>query len=138
MNDAITNMTKEEGIDYIKNNNVSKSEMLHILNTLKSKGIKVIPNEVRIGDVFFHRELVHPAVVISLKKDYCYSLLLTNNDKLPETTIANSRFYSESYITKTLVINTRAYIEKNFHGIFNNNTQLLKIKKEFKLFIKNI
>jgi len=93
-------------------------------------------NDVKIGDIFRFAELGgHPAVVISIKRGICYSLLLTT-----EATCSNilfpvtSRFLQNNYITDTLVSCYPDKVKKNLMAIYGHRKELMKAKQ----LVKNI
>jgi hypothetical protein len=130
--------TKEEAIEIIKNQEISKKDILHLLYNLKRTSFKLTPNAIKIGDVYMNKELAHPCLIIGIKGNVCHSLMLTSNPEIPHVDICKSRFYNEGVISYTFIINSIEYTTLNFQGVYENRTHVREIKKLFKNYIKNI
>ncbi len=97
-------------------------------------------DDVKIGDVFRFAELGgHPAVVISIRRGICYSLLLTTESTCSGILFqVKSRYLQNNYITNTLVSCYPDKVKKNLIAIYGNNKELTKAKQMVKKTIKFI
>lgn len=133
-------LTKEQAIILIEGKSVwTQKEVRTIVHGLKIKTYMHV-DKLKIGDIYIHRVLSHPAVVISIKNNICYSLLITSEETtegiLDE---AKTRYLIyPSFITATMVSNTVEYAQKNLVAIYGNNKHLAAVKKKFKELIKNL
>jgi len=83
------------------------------------------PTTIKAGDVFMHPIFKHPYVVMRRKKGVSICCLLTSNGDFKEVLCkCSSRFFSESYITKTLFTLNESI--GDFMGVYDNNSHLKK------------
>jgi hypothetical protein len=69
-----------------------------------------LPTTLKKGDVIFSFGLNHPIILLYKKKDVWICAMMTSNPKCPEVLCkAESRFFPESYITKTLLSQSVIY-----------------------------
>lgn len=134
-------LTREEILRKIENNDIQGTPAIKQaiqcmkLNT-KMKKFEI----VKVGDVWNNKGLGgHPAVVISIKKDKFYSLLLsTSESKYHNIYKSNSRFFQGSYLTNTVICSSKELIIENFVGTYDSQKELLKVKSIFKKLIYSI
>lgn len=98
-----------------------------------SSGIK--PKTLKKGDIFMHPIFHHPYVFIEKKDNYWLCTLLTSNGEFEEVLEkCKSRFFTESYLTKTLFTITNPV--GSFIGVYDNNRHLgevlIKLKETLK------
>ena len=135
----LINLSKEVIISKIHEKVINMDNIVYVLQTMKTKN-KILPTFIKMGDVFTIKELGnHRCLVIKTTKDLVYSLMITSNENttgIIEPT--KSRFYSALFITSTLIIKSKDYAIANYENSFENNKQVLQVKKTFKLTMKNL
>lgn len=122
-------MTKDEIIEKVNNTeNLKKDKLLGWLRSLPSR-TNIIPQRNKIGDVYMHPVFLHPYVLLKKKGDIWLCTLLTSEDECVEIlTKCDSRFFYDSFVTKAIF--TVSEIKGSYMGIYDNTTQLKKIRKE--------
>ena len=128
-------MDKYQIIDKVNNKgDLAKKDLLHMLKLLPNYD-KVRPNNIKKGDVYMHPIFQHPYIFIEEKDSYWICTLLTSDSKYEQVLEkCDSRFFTESYITKTLF--TLSEKMGSFMGVYDNNRHLSKITKNLKNIMK--
>ena len=121
----VNGLTREEIITHIKTKAINDSNIISAINGMKIKSSLYL-DRIKIGDVYNCRELGnHPCLVIKMKNNLVYSLMLTTNkETIGIIERCESRFYPLSFITQTLIIKSEEYCITNFHSVFENNKQI--------------
>lgn len=124
-------MDKSTLLEKVKTTNFTKEQIIGWVGALPNTSLKLKPNVNKVGDVFTHVVFKHPYILLEQRKDDWVCGLLTTEDTCPEILEkCNSRFFSESYITKALF--TVSKIEGSFMGIYDNTKHLKEIYKKLK------
>lgn len=104
--------------------------MTTITNSVASHKIK-LPTSFKKGDVIFFHQLNHPLILLYRKKNSWICTLMTSDQKCPEILCkAESRFFPESYITKTLLTITE--VRGKYMFPYDNNKHLGVITEALK------
>lgn len=114
--------------------NWSSENVMAMISSLKSIRPTIEKEDIKVGDVFLNVSLHHPAIVIKVKDEIGYCLLMTTEETTPGIlTKLESRFFKFSFITSTLILVPTENISKRFIGIIENHKckQLIKIYKEY-------
>jgi hypothetical protein len=118
-------MNKTIIIDKIKSGDYDEQRLLVWLESLPNVN-KIKPNEYKVGDVLFHKHFKHPYVLLEYKDGWICGLLTSNENCLEVLEQCNSRFFFDSYFTKTLFMVEK--VENEFMlGVFDNNKQIKRI-----------
>lgn len=111
-------------------------EILHMLNTLKI-GKNVNPTTFKVGDVFMHAGLRHPAVILKISNDFVDAVILTTEESCTNILMkCNSRFYADSYFTATISRSNLEHIQ--LHGVYDNIVDIKEVKKLLKQYYKKL
>lgn len=136
----LQNLTREEAFAVLNTHpNLTVKDFRTILGSLRASNHRFKVDTVKIGDIIKATTLgCHPVVIISIKNDICYGLLITSEEKTDGILgTINSRYIS-GYITSTLVVITKTNIIDKIYTIYGNTKELTKYKQIFKNLIKNI
>lgn len=140
-------MILSEVKDYIKSQpndrKLSKNDVLHHLKTITQieKGDqtntstpKFKPKHLKKGDIIKNGVAfkVRPCVVIKVEKDIVYSIPLSTTENSNNLCETKSRFFENSYFSKSIVSNTIEVALKNYTGIYDNSKHLNKVIKQLK------
>lgn len=133
--------TKEELNEQIDNSlkikgSYSAAEVKHLINQVKNPAPDLItPNRVKVGDVFI-RKLSgknRPSVVLKRKNEGFICCSFTSQSDNPMTLRkAETRFEKYGYLSKSVFYYPEEAIKNNFVGIYDNNKDLTKLKRELK------
>jgi len=115
--------------------NYNQNQLLGWLQALPNSTPKVKPNEYQIGDVFMSSAFCHPYVILKKHREGFICSLFTSNAGCPEVLEqCQSRFFAQSYITKTLFITTE--VQGSFMGVYQNNRHLKEVLIKLKQILK--
>ena len=140
-------MTRAEAVNFFnsqKGGHVERKTVVNVLRNLKtSAGEMSCPDCVKVGDVYYHKGLLHYAVVLSVKKGNAVSVLITSDkstDLVPDNRPSlieptRSRFISGVF-TYTTVISTLEEVDKHFVGVYDNVTHLREVKRKLKKYYR--
>ena len=124
-------MDKNEIIKKVKDKHPSQEQLLGWLNALPGNGGKIKPIKFKKGDVHMHPIFNHPYVLLDKKDENWICGLLTTESTCPEILCkCKSRFFSESYFTKTL-FTTKTPIG-SFMMTYENPKHLKEVLAELK------
>lgn len=136
----------------IINTGVSREELIGILKDMSLVGESVIinqpeknkttehkpytktknPNDFKVGDVLMHPVFKHPYVLLENKGDYWICGLFTTEPKCKEILEkCQSRFFTDSYFTRTLITVTKIY--GSFIFPYDNMEHLEEMKRKLNL-----
>lgn len=128
-------MQKEDIIEKVKKGNYNQNQLLGWLQALPNSTPKIKPSEYQIGDVFMSSAFCHPYVLLKKHREGFICGLLTSNAGCPEVLEqCQSRFFGQSYITKTLFITTD--VQGSFMGVYQNNKHLKEVLIKLKQILK--
>lgn len=128
-------MTREEIIERINKGDYTQQRLLGWLKTLPADNNKRKPIEYKTGDVLMHSFFKHPYVLLKKRKNDWLCGLLTSESGCPEILeICQSRFFSESYFTRTLFTTTE--VQGSFINIYGNSKHLAEVLRKVKETLK--
>jgi len=131
-------LTKEQFLLVLDNNELNVKQIKTIINSMKFNQICQQTNELKIGDIVTCR-LRHPSLVIKIKNNLVYSVLLTTEETTEGILMkSNSRFFTTSYLTNTVVVHSLTDSISRFIGLYDNNKDIIEIKKKLKEFYKQL
>ena len=116
-------MIKEDIILKIQENNkelYKKGDVIHHVNMVTPEILK--PSKIKKGDIILGGvgAKIRPCVVVKVLDKLCYLIpLATQNDELAYRKV-KSRFYPESYYTRTIVGMKIEYCLENYVGMLDN------------------
>ena len=117
-------MDKQTLIDRVKKGNFDNQQLLGWLGAMPNTPKK--PTVYKIGDVFLHKIFRHPYVILKQRRGtYICGLLTSESDCSEILEICQSRFFENSYFTKTLF--TVSEEQGNFAGVYENNKHLKEV-----------
>jgi hypothetical protein len=113
------------------------------MNTDPSKSFKFIPpKDIIVGDIVDYniQGQLHPVIIIKVIDKQCFGVVLTtkNNDYCTLSKIENSRVFSESYFSCTIIGLTVEYALTRWRGVFDNPKEIKRVKTLLKQNYKNI
>ena len=120
------------------NPNIKNSDIVNWVMALPSNVSKIEPpNKIKVGDVFMHPVFQHPYIILNIKGDSYVCCLLTTEPTFSEILEAcDSRFFSTSFITKTLLtVGVDANLKHTFYGVYENNKHL---KKAYEMLVESL
>lgn len=128
-------MLREEIIERVNKGGYNQQQLLGWLKTLPADNSKRKPNEYKTGDVLMHAFFKHPYILLKKRKNEWLCGLLTSESGCPEILeICQSRFFSESYFTRTLFITTE--VRGSFINVYGNNKHLSEVLRKVKDILK--
>jgi hypothetical protein len=137
-NDQLAGLTREQCLLVVDNNKLLPNQIKHMINGMRSPNFGQSTNIIKVGDILVN-QLRHPALVFKIHHGLVYSVLLTSNEETAGIMIpCNSRFFTTSYITYTIVINTYDDAIKRFSGVYDCNKDITQIKLKLKQFYKQL
>lgn len=113
----------------------SKKNAMLFGNPISMKG-----NMVRRGDIIRvnHNRKDRPVLVIRVRKEMVYGLILSTTESSYCMMKANSRFLGDSYITHSLVTTPVNIASKNLLGTYGNPKHLAEVSKAYKDYINQV
>lgn len=124
-------MDKTQLLEKVKTGNYSKEQLVGWITALPGTSSKVKPKIYKVGDVFTHVVFKHPYILLEQRKEDWVCGLLTTEENCPEILEkCNSRFFTESFITKALF--TVSQVDGSFIGIYDNTKHLKDILSKLK------
>jgi hypothetical protein len=128
-------MNKDEILQRVKDKKYSHEQLLGWLNTLPASNERRKPIEYKIGDVLMHPVFKHPYILLRKRKNDWLCGLFTTEETFPDILEqCQSRFFSESYIVKSLFTATK--IEGTFINTYGNGKHLSEVLKKLKDILK--
>lgn len=128
-------MTREELSEKVSKGGYNQQQLLSWIKTLPADNSKRKPVEYKVGDILMHSHFKHPYVLLKKRKNDWLCGLLTSESGCPEILeICQSRFFPESYFTRTLFTTTE--VQGSFMNIYGNNKHLTEILKKVKEILK--
>lgn len=135
----LNSLTREEIFKLLDSKeSYSNKDFKIMLSTMKKSIYTFRVSEVKIGDIHKVMTLGHPAVIIAIKDNICYSLLLTTEETTVGILGPIASRYINGYVSNTIVTNQKEMIKDNIITIYGNNKELSSYKKQFKELIKNL
>lgn len=127
-------MNKETLLSKIRNKqHWSNKELTPLINELESTyRSKVIPSELKIGDIIYHKVFAHPALILKIldEKTIVCALITSNEDFEHKYSKLESRIMTNSYITKSLLYYDND--PKLYVCTYENRLHLHTVIKQFK------
>lgn len=135
----LVGLTKQEAIEVIREKpNWSKNEVATLVNSLKKVNTAgAVFTEIKVGDII--PSLQHPCLIFKVTNTHVYAVILTT-----ESTCSGilgkctSRFFRESYYTHTIISLIKEEAIKIAFSIYDNASEVRKIKSALKAYYKNI
>ena len=119
-------MDKTQLLEKVKSGKYSQEQLIGWITALPNSVMKNKPIKNKVGDVMMHEVFKHPYILLKERKGYWVCGLLTSNGDCPEVLEkCNSRFFSESFITKTLF--TVEIVHGSLIGIYENSKHLREV-----------
>lgn len=133
--------TREDVLEQLITNNkeqYSVKEVKHIVSNIKVTN-KFLPTKLKKGDVIrIYTVKVRPAVIIKILNNIIYCVpLSTTKDEL-NLCESSSRFFPDSYFTKSIDVTTYQYALDNIIGLYDNPKHLNEIIKLLEKEMSNI
>jgi len=114
-----------------KTKEINIDRIISWVTCLPSSTVNRKPIRYRVGDVFMHPIFQHPYILLEKKDNVWVCGLLTSESKCPEILEkTKSRFFPNSYITKTLF--TASEIQGSFLNMYNNAKHLKEVRIKLK------
>jgi hypothetical protein len=127
-------MNKETLFAKIKSKpNWTSKELVPLINELESTfKSKIIPSELRVGDIIYHRVFSHPALIIKIldEKTIMCALITSNENFEHKYAKLDSRIMTNAYLTKSLFYYDND--PKSYVCTYENRLHLHTIIKQFK------
>ena len=127
-------MNKKDVLLKIKNlpkEQFPKQKIIGWVNSMEGSVANNKPTKFKKGDVLMHPIFKHPYILAEFKKTYWVCMLLTSNGDCTEVIEpCNSRFFENSFITKTLFT-----VEEpigGFCNVYQNDKQITLTLKKIK------
>lgn len=140
LQEKITGLTRERAIQLIQTdpNLLDRKLICHLISTMKGARSYMKPKTPKVGDIFMHKELLHPALLIKIKKGVCYCLLITSEEKCVGIIHnVNTRLF-DGYVTSTLVVCYPNKVMENIISVYENKKELTLIRNKAKLIYNNV
>jgi len=114
-------MNKAELLSKVKKGSFTNEQLVSWIECLPGSSGNRKPTLHKVGDVF-----KHPYVLLKKSKNDWVCTLLTSENNCDEILEpANSRFFGDNYITKSLF--TVKNINGSFYGVYDNNKHLKEV-----------
>lgn len=108
-------------------------DLVPLINELESTyRSKIVPSELKVGDIIYHKVFVHPALILKVldEKTVICALITSNNDFQHSYCELQSRIMTNSYVTKSLFYYDND--PKLYLCTYENRLLLHTIIKQFK------
>lgn len=124
-------MDKATLLEKVKKGDYTKEKLEAWITCLPGSLSTRKPRVNKVGDVYMHPIFTHPYVLLKFKKGVWICGLMTSESTCPEILVeCNSRFFENSYITKTLF--TASDILGTFINVYDNPKQLKEVLTDLK------
>jgi hypothetical protein len=124
-------MNKGELLEKVKKGDYTKEKLEAWISCLPGSLATRKPTKNKVGDVYMHPIFMHPYVLLNFRNGVWVCGLLTSESKCPEILVnCDSRFFENSYITKTLF--TASEIVGTFINVYDNPKQIKQVLTELK------
>ncbi len=125
-------MDKQTLLDKVKKGNPDNAQIIRWVECLPGSSATSKPTKNKIGDVYMHPIFKHPYVLLDRKPDgvWICALLTSDPDFEQNLEACNSRFFENSYFTKTLF--TLSEPLGSWVNVFDNNKQVKSVLKKLR------
>jgi hypothetical protein len=135
----LTGLTKDEATELIMSKDTwTNKEVRHMIHTLKTaKSKKWAPTKIKVGDIFYHVPLVHPAIVVNISETVATCVLLSSSAESTHLVLCatESRFIPGTVFTTCVCKVDVQYVQDQYLTTYDNKTHLKQVYKLLKYFL---